>query len=433
MTDLKDSRAGGAAAGWNVFPVTGAMTVTAATGNRITLASGESRTDYVMGWGSLLLGHDPAPVAAKVAATVTGGAFAFQYENPEGVRLASRLASLYPAAEAVRFTNSGLEATMYATRIARAATGRPKVLKFEGHFHGLNEGLLYNIDDSQAPGSARADQALELMPGSGGLPESPSDLLVIPFNDTAALDAVFAAYGSEIAAVICEPIAMNIGCVAPDQGFLARLRERCDQNASLLIFDEILTGFRVALGGAAELFGIQPDLACFGKAFGCGAPLGAVGGSAAVMGAVEPPGTVAISGTNTGRRLTMAWANASLDELEQPGTYDRLAALNAYFVEALTRTFEDAGVPAYVEGYGGRVGVHIGSDVRPRTMAQVYESWDQDLHYAIYRHLATHSSLYGFLLPLRLCPEPVTLSLVHTEDDIDAAMDELRRAVNEVR
>jgi len=270
------------------------------------------------------------------------------------------------------------------------------------------------------------------MPGTGGLPENPRDLIVVPFNDFEAINSVVQAYRTDLAAIVLEPIAMNIGCVAPDPGFIESLREQCDKNDILLIFDEVLTGFRVGLGGAAERFGVQPDLACFGKAFGCGAPLGALAGSSAVMEAVEPPGVVPISGTNTGRRLTMIWANAAMEELEQPGTYERLFELNELLSEGFRRTFRDAGVPAYIEGYGGRVGVHIGHDKRPRNMAQICEKWNRDLHYALYKDLAANGSLFGFLLPLRLCPEPVTVTLVHSKDDIEEAMSQLRAALARV-
>jgi len=416
-----DARAGGVLAGWNHHAEIGPTGILRADGATVVDESGRTRLDFIMGWGSLLLGHRPAAVADALRQALDDG-FGFQYEGPPTVDLAAAMCEQIPCAQKVRLANSGLEATMYAIRLARHFTGRSRVLKFEGHFHGLNDFLLYNTDNSAAPGQARPDGSLEVMSGSDGLARVlESEIIPVPFNDLAVLERVFAGHGQDIGAVICEPIAMNIGCIAPDDGFLAALREICDRYQTVLIFDEVLTGYRVALGGAQQLFGVTPDLACYGKAFGCGVPIAAVAGRADIMECLAPPGTVEMSGTNTARRMCVLGARAALAELSRPGFYAELGALNDYLVAGLRRVCEDRGVPAYVTGYGGRVGLHIGVEERPRTMAQIAKFWNRSYHVSCYRHIAARQQTFGLLLPLRLCPEPITVCAVHTRADIDLA------------
>lgn len=418
-----DARAGGVASGWNHFGELGSLMVAGADGCRIRLEDGSERLDFVMGWGSLLLGHRPLSVHQALISALTTGAVGYQYESSEGLAVANILHAVSPVAEKVRFTSSGLEATMYACRVARAVTGRAKILKFEGHFHGLNDLLMYNSDSSDRPGQLMPDGTLDLVPATAGLLSDPeSRLLVVPFNDIEAIQNTFTYYGHEIAAVILEPIALNIGCIAPDPFFLEALREITEKNGSLLIFDEILTGFRVAHGGAQELFGVVPDLACYGKAFGCGAPLAALAGRSEFMDAVQPPGDVAISGTNTGRRFAMIWALAALKVLGEPDFYSKLNGVSEHLEQGLRETFARHQIPVYVEGYGGRIGVVIGASERPRTMGQISDVWLRELQVTLFKDLSSRHNLYGFLLPLTLGPEPLTISAAHTFDDVDEAL-----------
>lgn len=255
--------------------------------------------------------------------------------------------------------------------------------------------------------------------------------LTIPleWNDIDAVRAVFEQHGEEIAGIILEPIALNIGCISPDTGFLNQLKDITNAYGSLLIFDEILTGFRVAQGGAQQIYGVTPDIATYGKAFGCGAPIAAVAGAEKYMELVAPVGPVQISGTNTGRLLTVAAAHAALQTLSAPGFYENIRELNAHLEAGLKQTFNDHRIPAYVEGFGGRVGAHIGLQSRPRTMREIEAQYNVSYAIDLFKLLTHEYSLYGFLLPLAYCPEPVTMSACHTKDAIDTAISKLDSAL----
>ena len=423
---------GGVASGWNSLSEIGPVRISRAEGPYVYDASGRRLIDFIMGWGSCFLGHD-APSIRAALADALGSGFLYQYETETHAQLAESFCAVVPCAEQVRLANSGLEATMYAVRVARAFTGRPLVIKFEGHFHGLGDQLLWNVDSSPAPADPDSDGILGRVAGGPGVPPEIGSLVVpLSWNDRTSLDRALDRYGPRVAAVILEPICLNIGCVSADPGFLDYLRQVTRANGSLLIFDEVLTGFRVALGGAQELFGVVPDLACYGKAFGCGMPIAAVAGSREHMSVIAPVGDVQISGTNTGRRLSVVGALAALRTVSEPDFYDRIRALNDRLVDGARRVLGEAGVPAYVEGFGGRVGIHIGSDERPRTMAEVAARYDRPYASRLFRLLFEKYDLYGFLLPLGYCPEPVTVSAAHTPELIDEALDRLAAAVREV-
>lgn len=409
---------------WNNFSVTGPTVVQKADGCRVWDTSGQERIDWIMGWGSLVLGHNPTAVTEAITSCLDTG-FAYQYESPANRELADLIAEFLPAVEKVRLCNSGLEATQYAIRLARAVTGRGKILKFEGHFHGLNDFLLWGVDCSEELGAVDDDGLVTALPGSPGLPAELGEMVVIvPFNDPEAIAAAFRRH-ADIAAVIMEPVSLNIGCVFPDPGFLQAVRDLCADNGALLIFDEILTGFRGALGGAQEVFGITPDLTCLGKAMGCGMPVAAVGGRQEYMEALSPVGALDMAGTNTARRMTVVGTLAALRAQRDLDVSATLRAANDYFVEQVRIVLARHGVPAYVEGWGGRIGVHIGSEERPRDYRQVVALWNGDYHRECYRLAHEKHRLFGFLLPLTICPEPVTLSGAHRREDLDETLNRL--------
>jgi len=306
-----------------------------AEGARIWDADGQAYIDYVGSWGPMILGHAfPAVVDAVQKAAARGTSYGAPCAAE--VELADRVVRLMPAIEKLRFVSSGTEATMSALRLARGFTGRRKILKFDGCYHGHADCLLV------AAGSGVATLGI---PGSAGVPEGTvADTLVAPFNDVGAVEAIVAAHGPDLAAVIVEPVAGNMGCVAPADGFLPALREITRRVGAVLIFDEVMTGFRIALGGAQERYGIRPDMTCLGKIIGGGLPVAAYGGRADIMDTVAPLGPVYQAGTLSGNPLAMAAGCATLDALTRPGTYERLDALCVRLHVGLSRAAEGSGV-----------------------------------------------------------------------------------------
>ncbi|NBB82287.1 MAG: aminotransferase class III-fold pyridoxal phosphate-dependent enzyme [Alphaproteobacteria bacterium] len=426
----RDHLVGSVMSGWNHFQETGRTVIERADGCRVVDTAGHERLDWIMGWGSLVLGHRPEAVYRGISQAQALG-YGYMYESPRNGELAQLISEMVPCGEKMRLANSGTEATLNAMRIARAHTGRSRFVKFEGHFHGLNDYLLYGVDGGKELGHVRDDGTIAPTPGSAGLPDEVLTplILVVPFNDSDALNRVFERYGPEIAGVILEPVALNIGCVAPDPGFLALIREVTEAHGALMIYDEVLTGFRLGRGGAQELFGVVPDLACLGKALGCGMPAAAVCGRAEVMDALSPTGDAEMAGTNTGRQMTVSGTLAALREMEARDVWRRLAEANDHFVGGCRDVLGRYGVPAHVQGFGGRIGIHIGDETPPRTFRDVVSRWNGAYHRELYRSLHATGRLFGFLLPLGPCPEPVTLSAVHTDADLDETLTLLEDAV----
>ncbi len=277
-------------------------------------------------WGPMILGHaHPAILEAVREAAARGTSFGAPCALE--VELAERVVRRVPSVEKVRFVSSGTEATMSALRVARGFTGRSKILKFDGCYHGHADSLLV------AAGSGVATLGI---PGSPGVPEGTvADTLVVPFNDAAAVERAVAEHGPDLAAIIVEPVCGNMGAVAPRPGYLEALREITSRNGTVLIFDEVMTGFRLALGGAQELFGVTPDMTCLGKILGGGLPAAAYGGRADIMATVAPEGPVYQAGTLSGNPLAMAAGATALDLLAEPGVYERLEATSARLADGL--------------------------------------------------------------------------------------------------
>lgn len=320
------------------------VVITSASGCRITDVDGNSYIDYVGSWGPMLLGHAHEAVIEAVQKVVRDG-LSFGATCPHEVDLAALIVEMVPSVEKVRLVNSGTEATMSAVRLARGFTGRHDIIKFEGCYHGHSDCLLAKA------GSGAMTLAL---PDSAGVPPLVTqNTVILPFNNVEALERVFAEKGSDIAGIIVEPVAGNMGVVPPLPGYLEKMRELCTKHGSVLIFDEVMTGFRVALGCAQARFGVTPDLTCLGKIVGGGMPLAAYGGRAEIMNHVAPLGPVYQAGTLSGNPIATAAGRATLQLIkEQPDLYDRLEKQSAKLQDGLKRLAEAAGVVTCSERVG---------------------------------------------------------------------------------
>jgi glutamate-1-semialdehyde 2,1-aminomutase len=379
-------------------------------------ADGNRYIDYVLSYGPLILGHaDPDVVEAICQASSRGTSFGAPTERE--IELAATIQESMPSLEKMRFVNSGTEATMSAIRLARAFTGRTKIIKFEGCYHGHADGMLVHAGSGVA---------------TLGLPDSPGvtlanarETLSVPYNDLQSIDRVFEQFGSEIAAVIVEPVAGNMGLVLPADGFLQGLRKSCETAGTLLIFDEVMTGFRVAPGGAQSLFGVNPDLTTLGKVIGGGLPIGAYGGRADIMATVAPEGPMYQAGTLSGNPLAMAAGKATLDKLQRPEAWAQLEIAVRRLVLGINKAAKDFGITLATLQIGSMFGIHL--------LSQAPQNWQQvklaDVKiFARLFHCLLNQGIY--MAPSAF--EAAFVSTAHTNDVIETTVAAFGQALREL-
>jgi glutamate-1-semialdehyde 2,1-aminomutase len=330
-----------------------------AAGCRLWDLDGREYIDLCCSHGATLLGHGDARVRQAVDGVLDRGA-ACSYENELHTELASLLCQTVPCCERVRFTGSGSEATMHCLRLARAYTGRSRLLKFEGNFHGYHDQVMYAI--GTPADRLGSEEAPTVYPGSSGLPPGlEQNLIVVPYNRTDLLEEAFRRHGQELAAVFCEPVYYNAGCIVPTSDFLTALRKLTRDHGVLLVFDEVLSAFRMAPGGAQEYLGVTPDLCTLGKAVGGGFPLSVFGGRREIMDRLMPIGDCQHSGTYNGHPVAVAAGLAAVTAYRQPGFYSHIHAVARDLYEGLNEIFARHRIQARVQGLGARFGIYFGT------------------------------------------------------------------------
>ena len=383
-----------------------------ANGAWLEAEDGRKFIDYIGSWGPMILGHGHPSVIEAVTKAAKQG-LSFGAPCVLETRMAEKICKLMPSIERVRMVSSGTEATMSAIRLARGHTGRDKIVKFEGCYHGHSDSLLIKAGSG----------ALTLgVPSSPGVPAGLAEhTMTLPYNDIDAVNTAFAKLGQEIACVIVEPIAGNMNMVPPVPGFLESLRDACTEAGALLILDEVMTGFRVAKGGAQAVYGIEPDLTTLGKIVGGGMPAAAFGGRADIMASIAPDGPVYQAGTLSGNPVAMAAGLATLDQIDKPGFYESLSASTKRLTDGLAAAAADTGISVSTENQGGMFGLVFTNDGPVRSFAQVaaadVERFKQFFHGMLDQgiYLAPSAFEAGFV------------SAAHSDEDIDATIAAARK------
>jgi glutamate-1-semialdehyde 2,1-aminomutase len=409
FTDARAVIAGGVNSPVRAFASVGGEPVffKRASGSRFESEDGREFIDYVGSWGPMILGHAHPEVLETVVATARDG-LSFGAPCVLETRIAEKICAMLPAVDKVRMVSSGTEATMSAIRLARGHTGRDKIIKFEGCYHGHSDSLLIKAGSG----------ALTLgVPSSPGVPAGLAEhTITLPFNDIDAVKTAFAELGSDIACVIVEPIAGNMNMVPPVAGFHETLREECTNAGALLIFDEVMTGFRVDRGCAQAVLGIEPDITTLGKVIGGGMPAAAYGGKAEVMASIAPDGPVYQAGTLSGNPVAMAAGLKTLELIDNDAFWAELSGKTEKLVTGLAQAAEDAGIPVAVEHLGGMFGMVFTDDGPVRTYAQVAAA-DIDRFKAFFHGMLAEGV---YMAPSAF--EAGFVSIAHSDDDLDATI-----------
>jgi glutamate-1-semialdehyde 2,1-aminomutase len=410
----KSSLASGVSASMRYHPyLERPVYVTHGEGPYIWDSDGTKLLDLNNSNGATLLGHNHSAVKDSMMELMELGPVAAG-ESEEHIKLAERLCKMVPSAERVRFASTGTEATSLALRLARHVTGRTKFLKFDGHFHGLADAFLFQPRDTIH--LSAKPQAI-----SGGVPTSYAyDSLSVPWNDEVAFDQMMEREGRSIAAIICEPVWYNAGCIPPNDGFLEHLRKAADEHGAILIFDEVLSGFRMSPGGAQEHYGVTPDLTTLAKALANGMPLSAVVGKAEIMDELAPNGPVAHSGTYSGHPLSIAAANASTQILARKKTFNDLNKTANWFYNQLQESFDAANVPVRVQGLGARFGMYFNRE-EPVTSHEDAQTNDHRMNAAFVQG-CFERGLYIHAYRTTGVPGHSGITLAHTREELADAL-----------
>jgi glutamate-1-semialdehyde 2,1-aminomutase len=407
--------------GWKPYP----PFMASGSGSRLTDVDGHEYVDYLLGLGPMILGHRHPAVTAAVTRAVSelGTCFGLPYELE--IEAARKVCEAVPGVEQVRFSNSGSEVVGTALRLARAHTGRRLVVRFEGHYHGWQDTIYWsNHVDPALAGPASMPRPV---PSGPGVPAELADtLVVLSWNDPDSFRRLMAERGDQVAAVITEPAVFNTGCILPEPGYLELLREQTRQYGALLIFDEVITGFRFARGGAQEYFGVTPDLTTLAKGLGGGFPVAAIGGSAEAMSMIAQ-GRYSHSGTYNANTIACAAVSATMDVLAEPGLFERQRALGGTLMDGLRKLGADAGLPVIVEGLGTVFQIWFSEqpirnwrDAERYAREDLFTAWWQEM---LLRGVLFHPSQY----------ENLFVSLVHSARDVDDMLNAAEQAFGAVR
>jgi glutamate-1-semialdehyde 2,1-aminomutase len=400
--------------GWTPYP----LFVERGTGSRIEDADGNVYIDYLLGLGPMILGHRPPEVTQAVVDFIQNRGTVFALPTADEAVLAEKIVAAVPSMDQVRLCNTGTEAVLYSTRLARAFTGRSKIIRFEGMYHGFSDAVYWskhpNIEE------AGPDRRPHPVPQGPGLPKGvESNLLILPWNDADALRDAVRTHGDEIAAVLTEPVMCNTGCILPEPGYLEAMRTITAEAGILLIFDEVITGFRLGLAGAQGRIGIRPDLSVFAKGLGGGFPVAAMGGRRDIMALVDQ-GKVSMAGTYTANGIAVAAANATLDALASPGFYENLDAVSDRLRHGLQAVLQDARLPAHVVGLGPLMQVWFSEkpirnyrDAERYADQMLFERWWRGM---LSRGVLFHPGAY----------ENLFVSAAHSAEDVDLTLDAAR-------
>jgi len=407
--------------GWDPYPLFAAR----GEGAYLYDIDGNRYTDYLLGLGPMILGHRPPKVTAAVVKAIQERGTVFALPTMEEVSLANRIISLIPSIEQVRLCNTGTEAVLYALRLARTFTGRKKVIRFEGMYHGFSDGVYWSKHPSLDE-AGPAQRPIAVPQGPGLAPSLAEQLIILPWNDINALREVIGREGDNIAAVLTEPVMCNTGCILPEPGYLQALREITAARGIVLIFDEVITGFRLNVAGAQGHYGIRPDLSVFAKGLGGGFPVAALGGRKDIMSLVSD-GTVSMAGTYAANTIAVAAAHAALDELTQPGMYEGLYARCERLFAGLDRALRDARLDAYVAGVGPVLQVWFSKerirnyrDAARHASHQLFRLWWEGM---LDRGILFHPHAF----------ENLFVSFAHSDDDIERTLEAARAVVKDIR